>query len=126
MKNPTKSKIKLLDSPWRERFSSLSLDENDLLYLDDRLVIPKILQSSIKNSLHRGHPGRDQMLRQITDIWWPRIHRDITLLTQSCSECQNAGKSVKPILSQKQFGKIPTPETINEEIAIDFAGPYSR
>ena len=124
VKNPIKSKIKSLDSPWRERFSSLSLDENDLLYLDDRLVIPKILQSPIKNSLHWGHPGRDQMLRQITDIWWPRIHRDITLLTQMCPECQNAGKSIKPVLSQKQFGKIPTPKTINEEIAIDFAGPF--
>ena len=124
MKNSTKSKIKSLDSPWRERFSSLSLDENDLLYLDDRLVIPKILQSPIKNSLHWGHPGRDQMLRQITEIWWPCIHRDISLLTQSCSECQNVGESVKPILSQKQFGKISTPKTINEEIAIDFAGPF--
>ena len=69
------------------------------------------------------------MLRQITDIWWPRIHRDITLLTNSCSECQNAGKSVKPVCfksvkSQKQFGKIPTPITINEETALDFAGPF--
>ena len=68
VKNATKSKIKSLDSPWRERFSSLSLDENDLIYLDDRLVIPKILQAPIKNSLHWGYPGRDQMLRQITDI----------------------------------------------------------
>ena len=100
VKHPIKSKIKSLDSPWRER---LSLDENDLLYLDDRLVIPKILQSPFQNSLHWGHPGRDQMLRQITDIWWPRIHRDITLLTQMCPECQNAGKSIKPVLSQKQF-----------------------
>ena len=124
VKNPTKSKLKSLDSPWRERFSSLSSDENDLLYLDDRLVIPKILQNPIKNSLHWGHPGRDQMLRQITDIWWPRILRDITLLTQSCPECQNEGKSEKLILSQKQFGKITTPKTINEEIAIDFAGPF--
>ena len=94
------------------------------MYLDDRLVIPKILQSPIKNSPHWGHRGRDQMLRQITVIWWPRIHRDINLLTQSCPECQNAGKSVKPILSQKQFGKIPTPKTINEDIAIEFAGPF--
>ena len=64
------------------------------------------------------------MLRQITDTWWPRIHRDNTLLTQMCPECQNAGKSIILVLSQKQFGKIPTPKTINEEIAIDFAGPF--
>ena len=43
VKNPTNGKIRNLDSPRRERFSSLSVDENDLLYIDDRLVIPKIL-----------------------------------------------------------------------------------
>ena len=56
VKNPTKSKIKSLDSPWRERFSSLSLNENDLLYLDDRLVIPKILQAPIENIIALGTP----------------------------------------------------------------------
>ena len=86
-KNPTKGKIKNLDSPWRDRFQALSLGENDLLYLDDRLVIPKILQAPIKNSLHRGHPGRGAMLQQISDIWWSRIHRDIRLLAKSCSNC---------------------------------------
>ena len=57
VKNPSEGKIKNLDSPWRERFQALSLDENDLLYLDDRLVIPKVLQAPIKNSVHWGHPG---------------------------------------------------------------------
>ena len=124
VKNPTKGKIKNLDSPWRERFQALSLDKNDLLYLDDRLVIPKILQAPIKNWLHWGHPGRDAMLQQISDIWWPRIHRDITLLAKSCSSCQEAGKSIKPVLKQQKFGKLPIPEETNDEIAIDFAGPF--
>ena len=35
VKNHTKGKIKSLDSPWRERFNALSLDENNLLYIDD-------------------------------------------------------------------------------------------
>ena len=124
VKNPAKAKIKSLESPWRERFSSLSLDENNLLYIDDRLIIPKILQAPIKNSLHWGHSGRDIMLQQISDIWWPRIHRDITLLAKSCSNSQNAGKSIKPLLKQQNFGKIPIPEEVNDEIAIDFAGPF--
>ena len=70
--------------------------------MDERLVIPKILQTPLKNSLHWGHPGRDQMLRQIEDIWWPKIHRDITLLASSCTECQNAGKSIKLLLKQQK------------------------
>ena len=64
------------------------------------------------------------MLRQIIDIWWPKIHRDITLLTKTCPECRAAGKSIKPMLNQKQFGKLRTPKEVNEEIAIDFAGPF--
>jgi len=120
LKTPNKQKIRMLDNPWREKFSQLSLDENNLIFMDDRLVIPKILQIPIKNSLHWGHPGRDQMLRQITDIWWPKIHRDITLLASSCKECQNAGKSIKTLLKQKEIEKLEVPKEINEEIAINF------
>ena len=64
------------------------------------------------------------MLQQNSDIWWPRIHRDITLLAESCPNCQEAGKSMKPFLKQQNFVKIPTPEETNDEIAIDFAGPF--
>ena len=124
VKNPTKGKIKDPGSPWRERFSSPSLDKNNCLYLDDRLVIPNLLQCPNKIHLHWGHPGRDQMLRQIADIWWPKIHRDIVLLTMTCKKCQEAGKSIKLILRQKQFGKLPTPNKTNEKIAIDFASPF--
>ena len=68
VKNPSKGKLTNLDSPWRERFSSLSIDENECMNIDDRLNIPKTLQGPIKISLHWEHPGRDQMLRQISDI----------------------------------------------------------
>ena len=88
VKNPFRAKIRALDSPWSERFNSILLDENDLLYMDDRLIKPKRLQAPIKNSLHWGHPGRDQMLSQVFDTFWPLIHRDITLLTKMCSDCQ--------------------------------------
>ena len=64
------------------------------------------------------------MLRQVADIWWSKIHRDMTLLTETCNDCQNGGKSVKPLLSQKQFGKLRTPDKKNDETALDFAGPF--
>ena len=115
VKNPTNGKIKALESPWRERFNSLSLNENNLLYFDDRLIIPKILQALNKNSVQWGHPGRDIMLQQLSDIWLPRIHRDITLLAKSCPDCQEAGKSIKPLLKQQNVGKIPIPEDSRSE-----------
>ena len=52
VKIPPKGKVRALDSPWRERINAFSLDENDLLYREDRLVIPKTLQSPINISLH--------------------------------------------------------------------------
>ena len=64
------------------------------------------------------------MLRQVADIWWPKIHLDITLLTKSCQDCQNSGKSVTQLLRQKQFGKLPIPDKTNDENTIDFAGPF--
>ena len=98
IKTPNKQENKMLDNPWREKLAQLLLDENSFYYMDDRLGIPKILQTSIKNSLHWAHLRRDQMLRQITDICWHKIHRDIMLLASSCNECQKAGKSIKTLI----------------------------
>ena len=41
LQNRDSTQIALLPPPWREKFHSLSLDSNILLYLDKRLVIPK-------------------------------------------------------------------------------------
>ena len=51
VKNTTEGKIRALDSPRRNKFTALSLDENDLLYIDDRLVILKLPQGPINISL---------------------------------------------------------------------------
>ena len=65
IKKPTKAKLRQLESPWREKFSSLSLDENSFIYMHDRLVIPTVLRTPIKNSIHCGHPGKDIMLQKL-------------------------------------------------------------
>ena len=62
VKKPEKTRIARLAAPWREKFHSFGLDENELLYMDERLVIPKELRQPIFRSLHWGHPGRDAML----------------------------------------------------------------
>ena len=41
VKNRNNAVIAHLPSPWRERFNSFAVDSNDLLYMDNRLVIPK-------------------------------------------------------------------------------------
>ena len=117
-------KFKKLPKVWQNRFKEFSLDENDFIYVDERLVIPEELRRPIFRSLHWGHPGQDAMLQAVADIWWPQIHREIVLLAQKCNQCQQSGKNLKTLLPQTNYGKLPEAEKINDELALDFAGPF--
>ena len=63
------SKISRLPAPWREKFNAFSVDHRNYLYMDQRLVIPANLRSSIMSSIHYGHPGSDTILRYVANIW---------------------------------------------------------
>ena len=43
-----------------------------------------------------------------------------------CDQCLEAGKNLNCIQNQKDLGKIPKPKQQNEEIALDFAGPFQN
>ena len=117
-------KFKKLPKVWQNRFKEFSLDENDFIYVHERLVIPEELRQPIFRSLHLGHPGRDAMLQAVADIWWPQIHCEIVLLAQTCNQCQQPGKNLKTLLPQTNYGKLPEAENNNDELALDFAGPF--
>ena len=118
--------IARLPPPWREKINSFSVSENGLLYMDNRLVIPKDMRENVLRAIHFGHAGRDAMLREASDIWWPRVHREIVEKAKTCTECQNSGKKLKCLKSQNEFGKLPETHDPNEEIALDFAGPFQN
>ena len=118
------SKISRLPAPWREKFNAFSVDHRTYLYMDQRLVVPANLRSSIMSSFHYGHPRRDTMLRYVADIWWPKIHREVIVTAKCCEQCSKSGKNVKLLLKQSQFGEIPNSNEPNEEIALDFAIPF--
>ena len=118
--------IARLPPPWREKFNSFSVSENGLLYMDNRLVIPKDMRENVLRAIHFGHAGRDAMLREASDIWWPRVHREIVEKAKTCTECQHARKNLKCLKSQNEFGKLPETHKPNEGIALDFAGPFQN
>ena len=66
------------------------------------------------------------MLRYVADIWWPKIHREVINTAKCFQQCSKAGKNVKTLLKQSQFGEIPKSKEPNEEIALDFAGPFQN
>ena len=115
IQKPDSTKINRLPTPWREKLRCLSLDQNKFMYMDERLVIPKALRPIIIRSLHYGHPGRDTMLATVSNIWSPRLHREVVSLAKNFPQCQDSGKSPKPILTQKQSGKLPKPSEINQD-----------
>ena len=75
-------------------------------------------------AFHFGHAGRDAMLREASGVWWPRIHREIVEKARNCNECRLTGKNLKCMKTQNEFGKLPAANQPNEEISLDFAGPF--
>ena len=45
--------------------------------MDNSPVIPEDMRENVLHAIHFGHAGRDLMLRESADIWWPRIHREL-------------------------------------------------
>ena len=94
--------------------------------MDERLVVPKELRPFFLRSLHYGHLGRDSKLSTVSNVWWPRLHREVVGIANLCHQCQIAGKNIKTILNQKQVGELPIRKEANQEIAIDFVGPFQN
>ena len=66
------------------------------------------------------------MLSMIEDIKWLRIHREVIDQARLCEQCLQSGKNLKYELNQKQIGKLPEVKEQNEEVRLDFAGPFQN
>ena len=88
--------------------------------MDERLVIPKDMRENVLRAIH----FRDAMLQEASDMWWPRIHREIVEKARNCAECQKTDKNLECINSQNEFEKLPEAKNPNDEISLDFAGPF--
>ena len=77
VQNKNNAIIGRLPPPWRKKFNSFSVSDSGLLYMDNRLVIPKNMRENLLRAIHFGHAGRDAMLKEAADIWWPHGHREV-------------------------------------------------
>ena len=99
--------------------------DRELVFFENRLVMPRDMRQAVLNSIHSGHPGRDAMLGSVDEVWWPQIHRQIVASAKTCKSCQIAGTNNKVIKRQSEFGTIQKAKQVNEEVALDFMGPFA-
>ena len=104
-------------------FFQLAKDEDGILIIDNRLAIPSKLRNACLNWLHRNHPGQMAMVDAANYLWWPKMHSQIIEKAESCSQCRQMGKNLKPLIAKRKFEKIKEPSEPNEEVQLDFAGP---
>ena len=75
--------------------------------MDERFLIPKTLRPIYMRSLHYGHPGRDSMLAIVSNIWWPRLLREVVAIARACPQCSVSIKMVETLLKQNEVVKEP-------------------
>ena len=64
------------------------------------------------------------MLENAKLCWWPGMDKDIRDKARNCVRCIQNGKNIKTKLTSKDLGKLRTLTGPNQELQIDFYGPF--
>ena len=97
--------------------------KDELLFLDNKLVVPATFRGTFNSMLHQTHPGQFWIKSLAKYLWWPHIYLEIYQHVRTCSQCLKAGKNIKVLLGSQKISKLPTLTFANAEINLDFAGP---
>ena len=108
---------------FRHVFNNSRVDR-ELIYFENRLVIPKDTRQAVLNSIHSGHNGRDAMLGSVEEVCWPQINSQIVACAKRCSNCQKAGTTVEPIKKQGEFETIRIIKSSKWKDCFRFLGPF--
>ena len=97
-----------------------------LVFMEDKIVVPKNLRTTVISLLHKGHPAINKMTLAARHFWWPRITEAIQKKCDSCIPCKMSGKSIKPNIPYTEKNNLPPVSNPNEEIQLDFIGPITE
>lgn len=84
------------------KFKQYITSDKNLIFMKDRLIIPKTLRLSIVKKLHEGHLGITKMKQTARNLYyWPKIDIHIEDFVRKCFVCQTyQNNNVKePLLS---------------------------
>ena len=85
--------IKNFSKDWYSLREELSVNPNGCILYDGKLYIPTQLRKTVKDSIHKTHPGQAGRIYLAQLVWYPEIHRDIVPLAQKCELCTRTGKN---------------------------------
>lgn len=84
----------------------ITIDKN-LIFMNDRLVIPKTLRLNLLKTLHEGHLGITKMKQTMRNLYyWPKSDEHIENFVRKCFICQTYQRNnvKEPLLSHE----VPT------------------
>ena len=91
---------------------------------EHRFVIPTVMQETILNAAHEGHPGIVRAKRQLRQTyWWPGMDKQVEQHVQHCAACQDSAKSHKPTKLPPLH--IEPPKQTWTKVALDICGPFA-
>ncbi len=92
-------------------------EDNGLLLINQRLLIPQPMRCEVLKRLHASHQGIDRTLRRSRQtVYWPGISADVKSTVEACPECQRH----LPSLPRETLQADPIPTRVFEEIGADY------
>ena len=93
--------------------------------MEDRIIVPKNLRTTVISLLHKRHPAINKMTLAARHFWWPPMTE---AFQKKCESCILAKCPVRVLnLMYRTWKKSLTPVDIpNEEIQLDFIGPITE
>ena len=95
----------------------------DLLFYNDKIVIPEAMRTTIFAMLHQGHTSTDKMDQSSTAFWWPGLHRETGEKAENFPSCRASGKNLTTQLPSTEKNNLEILSETNQEIQLDFVGP---
>ena len=96
--------------------NDLLVCENGVIMFQDRIVIPKLLRSTVLATLHSAHQGIDGMrARAKNAVYWPGLNAAIKQKRDNCSVCNR----IAPSQAREPIQMMPQPEFPFQFICMD-------
>ena len=96
-----------------------------LVFIEDKIIVPKNLRTTIISLLHKGHPAIYKMTTAARHFWWPKMTEAIQKKCESRIPCKMSGKNIKPNIPSTEKNNLPRLDNPDEEIQLDFIGPIT-